>query len=149
MKSKNSRNKYAEAENWIVIFFILRGNGQMELKNSGHQNNIKETLYYTLVLFSINMSYCGNMNYIKCTRNILSVITNLPKMLLTAKHETCKTQSLLLTLLNHLGYILRRHILGSTPEGLNQSLESMSWESAFTMLNIYLLPTLLAFWQEC
>lgn len=67
MKSKNSRNKYAEAENWIVIFFPSCGHGQIELKNSGHQNNIKEALYYTLVLFSISMSYCGNTNYIKCT----------------------------------------------------------------------------------
>ena len=88
------------------------------------------------------------MDYIKCTHNILAVIINLPKILLTVKRETCKTQNLVLILLTHLGYMLRRDIWGSTPDELNQSLEGMSWESAFTMLNIYILPTQLAFWQE-
>lgn len=47
------------------------------------------------------------MSYIKCTHNMLAVTTNLPKML-TVKYETCKSQSLVLMLLNHMGGLYLR-----------------------------------------
>ena len=42
------------------------------------------------------MSYSSDKNYIKCTHDILSVITNLLQILLTLKHETYKIQNLVL-----------------------------------------------------
>lgn len=51
------------------------------------------------------------MSYIKYTHNMLAVTTNLPKML-TVKYESCKTQSLVLMLLNHMGVHIKKAHFG-------------------------------------